>query len=196
MTTTRLPVGSGAAPPDEQLLAETFLPAFRGRGGCDPMRGPVRAWLFGIATNLVRRHARDEERRYRALGRAAAALDPTANDVDSGTASRVDAQALRAELAAALDVRTHLGSATTARPRRHRTTRWRTRAALMAELSARPRRRLNFRIAAAVAAALVIGIGIAVGRFGDTAPLPDGRAFLLQAFSEQQVVEVAEGVHT
>ena len=34
--------------------------------------GAVRAWLFGIATNLIRRHHRDEERRYRALARVAA----------------------------------------------------------------------------------------------------------------------------
>ncbi|MFC4858097.1 RNA polymerase sigma factor [Actinophytocola glycyrrhizae] len=136
MTTTRSPVGSGAAPPgsspaDERLLAdslheperfsglfdryapvvhgylsrrvgtladdllsETFLLAFRGRDGYDPARGPVRAWLFGIATNLLRRHARDEERRYRAFGRAAAALAPAANEFDTSTASRVDAQAL------------------------------------------------------------------------------------------------------
>lgn len=86
----------------DDLLSETFLLAFRGRDGFDPARGPVRAWLFGIATNLVRRHARDEERRYRALGRAAAALDPTATEFASGTVDRVDAQALRAELAAVL----------------------------------------------------------------------------------------------
>jgi RNA polymerase sigma factor (sigma-70 family) len=86
----------------DDLLSETFLLAFRGRDGYDPARGPVRAWLFGIATNLVRRHARDEERRYRAFGRAAAALDPTANEFDTSTASRVDAQALRADLAAVL----------------------------------------------------------------------------------------------
>jgi RNA polymerase sigma-70 factor (ECF subfamily) len=55
----------------DDLASETFLLAFRSRTSYVPGRAPVRAWLFGIATNLVRRHARDEERRYRAFGRAA-----------------------------------------------------------------------------------------------------------------------------
>ncbi|MCB0969016.1 MAG: RNA polymerase sigma factor [Ilumatobacter sp.] len=37
----------------------------------DPARGSERAWLFGIATNLVRRHWRTEQRRLRATRRAA-----------------------------------------------------------------------------------------------------------------------------
>ncbi|PSL52711.1 RNA polymerase sigma-70 factor (ECF subfamily) [Saccharothrix carnea] len=86
--------------PADDLMSETFLLAFRGRTGYDPGRAPVRAWLFGIATNLVRRHARDEERRYRALGRAAGHAEST---TDLGeVAGRVDAQALRGELAVAL----------------------------------------------------------------------------------------------
>jgi RNA polymerase sigma factor (sigma-70 family) len=84
----------------DDLLSETFLLAFRGRSGYAPGRGPVRAWLYGIATNLVRRHARDEERRYRALGRAAGHAEPAA-ELDE-VAGRVDAQALRRELAEAL----------------------------------------------------------------------------------------------
>ncbi|MBK1787433.1 RNA polymerase sigma factor [Prauserella cavernicola] len=86
----------------DDLLSETFLLAFRGRDGYDPARGPVRAWLFGIATNLVRRHARDEERRYRALGKAVAMSTPSSGEVDTSTADRVDAQAVSAELASAL----------------------------------------------------------------------------------------------
>lgn len=84
----------------DDLMSQTFLLAFRGRVGYAPDRAPVRAWLFGIATNLVRRHARDEERRYRALGRAAGHAEPT-TELD-GIAGRVDAQALRGELAEAL----------------------------------------------------------------------------------------------
>lgn len=84
----------------DDLLSETFLLAFRGRAGYVRGRGPVRAWLFGIATNLVRRHARDEERRYRAFSRAAGQVEPT-TELDE-IAGRVDAQALRGELADAL----------------------------------------------------------------------------------------------
>jgi RNA polymerase sigma-70 factor (ECF subfamily) len=84
----------------DDLVSETFLLAFRGRNGYVPGRAPVRAWLFGIATNLVRRHARDEERRYRAFGRAAGHAEPTTELGE--VAGRVDAQALRGELADAL----------------------------------------------------------------------------------------------
>ncbi len=51
------------------LASETFTRAFAGRKKFDPRRGEPRAWLFGIATNLLRRHYRDEERRLRALSR-------------------------------------------------------------------------------------------------------------------------------
>lgn len=56
----------------DDATAETFRVAFERRASFDPLRGEVRPWLLGIATNLVRRHARDEERRLRALGRVAA----------------------------------------------------------------------------------------------------------------------------
>lgn len=88
----------------DDLVSETFLLAFRGRTGYVPGRAPVRAWLFGIATNLVRRHARDEERRYRAFGRAAGHVEATTELGE--VAGRVDAQALRDELAEALAVLT------------------------------------------------------------------------------------------
>ncbi|TDV57847.1 RNA polymerase sigma factor [Actinophytocola oryzae] len=84
----------------DDLVSETFLLAFRGRTGYVPGRAPVRAWLYGIATNLVRRHARDEERRYRAFGRAAGHVESTTELGE--VAGRVDAQALRGGLADAL----------------------------------------------------------------------------------------------
>lgn len=84
----------------DDLASETFLLAFRGRTSYVPDRAPVRAWLFGIATNLVRRHARDEERRYRAFGRAAGRFEATTELGE--VAGRVDAHALRSELAEAL----------------------------------------------------------------------------------------------
>lgn len=55
----------------DDVCADTFRLAFEKRAAFDVARGDVRPWLFGIATNLVRRHGRDEERRLRALGRIA-----------------------------------------------------------------------------------------------------------------------------
>ncbi|MBE1499595.1 RNA polymerase sigma-70 factor (ECF subfamily) [Amycolatopsis lexingtonensis] len=53
----------------EDVAAETFLVAFDRRATFDRTRGDLRAWLFGIATNLVSRHRRKEARHYRALAR-------------------------------------------------------------------------------------------------------------------------------
>ncbi|MEV6874989.1 sigma-70 family RNA polymerase sigma factor [Amycolatopsis sp. NPDC051128] len=53
----------------EDVAAETFLVAFDRRKTFDATRGDPRAWLFGIATNLVSRHRRKEARHYRALSR-------------------------------------------------------------------------------------------------------------------------------
>ncbi|MEV0004609.1 RNA polymerase sigma factor [Micromonospora sp. NPDC050980] len=85
--------------PADDLLAETFLVAFRQRAAYRPEVG-VRPWLFGIATNLLRRHVRSEERRYRALARFAAA-EPTPPVVEESI-DRLDARALRRDLASAL----------------------------------------------------------------------------------------------
>ena len=51
------------------LAAETFTRAYAARRRFDPERGEPRAWLFGIANNLLRHHYRDEERRLRAFAR-------------------------------------------------------------------------------------------------------------------------------
>ena len=51
------------------LAAETFARAYAGRKRFDPHRGGPRAWLFGVAHNLLRRHYRDEERRLQAFAR-------------------------------------------------------------------------------------------------------------------------------
>jgi RNA polymerase sigma-70 factor (ECF subfamily) len=51
----------------EDLTAETFARAFAGRRRYQVDRGSVKAWLFGIATNLVRENLRDEKKRIKAL---------------------------------------------------------------------------------------------------------------------------------
>jgi RNA polymerase sigma-70 factor (ECF subfamily) len=87
----------------DDLAAETFLVAFRTRERFSGPAGHRRAWLFGIATNLIRRHRRDEERRYRALGRAGgmAAVDDA--DPDQ-VVDRVVAHGSQPALAEALRV--------------------------------------------------------------------------------------------
>ncbi len=56
----------------DDIAADTFVIALRKHADFDPGRGPVRAWLYGIATNLVAQHRRAENRRYQALARAGA----------------------------------------------------------------------------------------------------------------------------
>jgi RNA polymerase sigma-70 factor, ECF subfamily len=77
----------------EDLLADTFVEAMASVSSFDPERGSMRTWLFGIASNLVRRHWRTEERRIRALARDAASpvtgIDPLLTM--TGVVDRVDA---------------------------------------------------------------------------------------------------------
>jgi RNA polymerase sigma factor (sigma-70 family) len=85
----------------DDLLSETFLIGFRRRADYRAERVEVRPWLIGIATNLVHGHVRSEQRRYRALARAAA--EPADHGADPGEGTdRLDAQAMRGPLAAAL----------------------------------------------------------------------------------------------
>lgn len=84
----------------DDLVAETFLVAFGKRGRYDLARPNARPWLYGIATNLVSQHHRDEVREYRL--RAAIVPDPHPVSHDDRVATRVSAQARHRELAAAL----------------------------------------------------------------------------------------------
>lgn len=84
----------------DDLLAETFLAAFRQRDRYDMARASARPWLYGIATNLIGRHRREEVRFYRAIARTG--VDPAAEPLADEVAHRVAAQALRGQLAAAL----------------------------------------------------------------------------------------------
>lgn len=55
----------------DDLAGEVFRVAFGTRARFDPARGSVRAWLYGIANNVLRRHLRDGERAERAWARLA-----------------------------------------------------------------------------------------------------------------------------
>jgi RNA polymerase sigma-70 factor, ECF subfamily len=92
-------VGPDAA---HDLVSETFLVALNRRHGYDPRQGVVRSWLYGIATNLLRRHVRDEVRALRATARAAGRAVAPDTGPDSRVAERIDAHAMAGRLAAAL----------------------------------------------------------------------------------------------
>jgi RNA polymerase sigma-70 factor (ECF subfamily) len=85
----------------DDVAAETFLIAFRQRDRFDPERGSVRAWLYGIATNLIRARRREEAQGYLAYARAAAHPpdDPMHED---RTTDRIAAEAARQRIVAAL----------------------------------------------------------------------------------------------
>lgn len=85
-------VGEHAA---EDVVAQTFLVAHEQRHRFDPERGEMLPWLYGICSNLLRRHKRTELRSLRQL----AALPPV---VESGSDERIDAQRAVARVAAVL----------------------------------------------------------------------------------------------
>ncbi|WP_371781508.1 RNA polymerase sigma factor [Streptosporangium subroseum] len=90
-------IGAQAA---DDIVAETFLAAFRRRDSYDPSFPLARPWLYGIATTLIARHRRQEERMLRALGRTG--VDPLPEPMDDTVVSRVAAHDNTRELAGAL----------------------------------------------------------------------------------------------
>jgi RNA polymerase sigma factor (sigma-70 family) len=84
----------------DDLVAETFLVAFAKRDRYDLAHADARPWLYGIATNLVGQHRRDEARQYR-ISQAAAAEPEVPGHAERVTTD-VTAQAMRPLLDAAL----------------------------------------------------------------------------------------------
>ncbi|MEV8505184.1 RNA polymerase sigma factor [Actinoplanes sp. NPDC051475] len=84
----------------DDVVAEAFLSAFRGRASYDLDRQDARPWLFGILTREIATQHRREQARYRAMARS------TYETVQDGPADRVAARvvadAARGPLAAAL----------------------------------------------------------------------------------------------
>lgn len=83
----------------DDLAAETFVRAFRARHRYDPERPSAKPWLFGIATNILRRHWRRERRQLRAYARTG--IDPVISASDE-IEDRVDASDAGPTLAGAL----------------------------------------------------------------------------------------------
>jgi RNA polymerase sigma factor (sigma-70 family) len=86
----------------DDVAAEVFAVAFKGRASYVPLTDDARPWLYGIATNLARRHRRAESRRLAALARVAAPeLSEAAHErvperMDAVREARSAVQALRA----------------------------------------------------------------------------------------------------
>jgi RNA polymerase sigma-70 factor (ECF subfamily) len=92
-------VGPGIA---EDLVAETFLVAFRRRADFDGNRPDARPWLYGIATNVIRRHRREEIRALKLLAKTG--VDPVMAEcftdrVDGRVAAAATSRALAPALA-------------------------------------------------------------------------------------------------
>ncbi|MFE5892087.1 RNA polymerase sigma factor [Streptomyces sp. NPDC056462] len=73
----------------EDVMAATFLEAWRLRDRVEPDGGSLRPWLLGIATNTARNQYRSN-RRYRAAATAAAAAELSVADHADEVADRVD----------------------------------------------------------------------------------------------------------
>jgi len=84
----------------QDIVAETFLMAFRQRGRYDAARPDARPWLYGIAGNLIRRHHRAEARMLRALARSG--CDPVAESFADLAHARLAAEGSARKAAAAI----------------------------------------------------------------------------------------------
>jgi RNA polymerase sigma factor (sigma-70 family) len=94
-------LGEGAA---DDVVADTFLTAFRKRARYDPSAArDARPWLYGIAANLIGKHTRSEVRMLRAYARTGA--DPVLTQPQTAAddaLSRVESAAGQRDLARAL----------------------------------------------------------------------------------------------
>jgi RNA polymerase sigma factor (sigma-70 family) len=84
----------------DDLVAETFLAAFAKRRRYDSAYRDAGPWLYGIATNLVGQHRRDEARQFRIRQAAIPDLDVPGHD--ERVAADVTASSVHGLLAAAL----------------------------------------------------------------------------------------------
>ncbi|WP_243772946.1 RNA polymerase sigma factor [Actinomadura barringtoniae] len=83
----------------DDLVSEAFAVAFRRRATYDG-RAEFGAWLWGIASNLIAKHHRQETRMFRAFARTG--VDPAEDGLAEVASERAAAQALGPQLAKAL----------------------------------------------------------------------------------------------
>lgn len=75
----------------DDILSETFLVAFRRRGSFDAGSTSARPWLLGIATRVIHRYRKSEERQWRAT--AAMDSEPTSASHEGRSDAHLDASA-------------------------------------------------------------------------------------------------------
>jgi RNA polymerase sigma-70 factor, ECF subfamily len=85
----------------DDVVAETFVTAFRTRTRYDQAFQDARPWLLGIATNVLRQHRRSEGRRLARLRAAARASEPEPDPAET-VAAAVDQAAQSDKVARAL----------------------------------------------------------------------------------------------
>ena len=84
----------------DDVMSETFLVAFERRSTFDTAVSDARPWLLGIATRLMRKHARVEAVAWKGMSAEMAAQ--LAPDFIERAGSRIDAERLARRLAKAL----------------------------------------------------------------------------------------------
>ncbi|AIY02837.1 RNA polymerase sigma (70) factor [Arthrobacter sp. PAMC 25486] len=84
----------------EDVMAETFLVAFERRDSFDHAWEDARPWLFGIATNLLRKHHRTEAKVLKIMAKASGREGYA--DSTERIAEQLDAAAATSSLAGAL----------------------------------------------------------------------------------------------
>jgi len=83
----------------EDLLADTFERALRARRGFDRRRGTERNWLYAIALNLLRDHARRAATEGRAMDRVSTGAPVAADSGEEAVGRRDELQRAMAGLA-------------------------------------------------------------------------------------------------
>lgn len=88
----------------DDLAAKAFLIAFESRFKYQTDRADARPWLYGIATNVLRRHFRTEQRRLRALAQLRPETATNESDLldEDAVIARVDSERMAPHIAAAL----------------------------------------------------------------------------------------------
>jgi RNA polymerase sigma-70 factor (ECF subfamily) len=87
----------------DDLVGETFLIALQNRHRYRDSPAGALPWLYGIATNLIRRRRRDEVRQYRAYSRSVPGESLDGPDLlEAEVTARVDARSASRALAGAL----------------------------------------------------------------------------------------------
>lgn len=78
----------------QDVAADVFLTAFAARHTYDLERPTALPWLYGIATNLIRRHRRDEASRFKAVARQTAIMIVSVPDEEGRLAAAAEASSV------------------------------------------------------------------------------------------------------